>query len=121
MILITKIFKFDAAHTLPQYDGKCRNLHGHAYKLEVTVAGSIQRGNSSEYGMIMDFSRLKEIVKEHVIDKLDHSYLNDIPGLYPTAELMLEWICEQLHSCRLNIVRVRLRETDTSYVEWRKN
>lgn len=84
MLTITKIFEFEASHFLPNYEGACHNLHGHSYKLEVTVNGTID----DETGMIMDFKVLKDIVNKVVINKYDHSYLNDF-FKNPTAENIL--------------------------------
>jgi len=120
MISITKIFKFDAAHYLPNYDGCCKNLHGHSFRLEIEIIGSIQKEGSKQ-GMIYDFSDLKNLVNEHIIDKMDHKLLNDIfPN--PTAENMLEYITTYLMGVMDNnliLTRVRLWETDTSYAEWK--
>ena len=79
MILI-KEFEFDAAHYLPEYNGKCEKLHGHTYKLVVKIDGT-----PDKEGMVIDFVRLKEIVKEAVLNKLDHSCINDILP-QPSAE-----------------------------------
>lgn len=76
----SKIFKFDAAHNLTKYHGKCERLHGHTYKLVVTVKGKLD-----EQDMVIDFALLKDIVQKEVIDILDHAYLNDIIE-NPTAE-----------------------------------
>ena len=74
MIRITKEFKFEMAHALHGYDGLCKNIHGHSYKLWVTVKGKVRNENGHvKDGMIMDFSALKEIVKSEIIDKYDHS------------------------------------------------
>ena len=124
MISICKKFEFTAAYRLMYHDGKCHNLHGHTYQLEVEVTGSVC-GEGPKFGMIMDFSSLKEIVNEEIIDRLDHTDLNEsLPtGVYPTAEAMVEWMSRVLqgrllHS-NINLIRVRLYETPTSYAEWR--
>ena len=74
MIRITKEFKFEMAHALHGYDGLCKNIHGHSYKLFVTVKGKIknEKGNTKD-GMVLDFTSLKDIVKKHIILKYDHS------------------------------------------------
>lgn len=119
MVTVTKRFTFEASHCLPDYDGKCSKLHGHSYKLEVTVAGEIQK-EGSERGMVMDFKRLKQIVKETVIDKYDHENLNDHFD-YPTAELMVHKIGQDIYS-RLPkgvmLYNVRLWETEDSYADF---
>lgn len=89
-MFVTKIFTFDAAHKLTNYYGKCERLHGHTYKLEVTLEGDVQSN-----GMVIDFVVLKRIVKKHVLNKLDHQYLNDVLE-NPSAERVVLWIWEQL-------------------------
>ena len=111
---VGKTFTFDAAHRLPEYDGKCQNLHGHTYTVEIVLAGCVRDG-----GMVLDFSRLKDIVDARVISVLDHAYLNDVPGLkVPTAENICSWIWVQLHACkelRFKLRSVKVWETPTSY------
>lgn len=115
-IKATKIFTFDSAHKLDDYEGKCRHLHGHTYRLEVTVMGAL-----SENGMVFDFSKLKQVVSDRVVSKLDHKYLNDLFDFNPTSENIAVWIFEQIAdnfettSCRLEVIR--LWETTTSFVE----
>ena len=73
-IRITKQFTFETGHALYGYDGKCKNVHGHSYKLSVTVIGSpISDVNNVKYGMVIDFTDLKKIVKEEVVDQFDHA------------------------------------------------
>ncbi|MBT1247583.1 MULTISPECIES: 6-carboxytetrahydropterin synthase QueD [unclassified Thermosipho (in: thermotogales)] len=119
MLLITKEFTFDAAHNLVKYHGKCERLHGHTYKLIVTVAGE-----KDEEGMVIDFIELKNIVKENVLNILDHSYINDIIE-QPSAENIAEWIwerlTEKLKTDRYFLYEVKLYETPTSYVTLRRN
>ena len=90
MFFITKEFTFDAAHNLTMYHGKCEKLHGHTYKLQVTVAGEKQ-----EEDMVIDFLKMKEIVRDEVLSVLDHSYINDVLS-QPTAENIAEWIFNKL-------------------------
>jgi len=108
---VTKIFTFDAAHRLQYYNGLCKNLHGHTYKLEVTC-----RGCGLTNGMLIDFASLKQIVQDKIISKLDHTYLNDVFSFEPTAENMADWILKELRQ-HLPIYSVRLYETPTSYAE----
>ncbi len=89
-MLLSRDFTFDAAHFLTRYHGKCEHLHGHTYKLRVTVEGGIQ-----ENGLVLDFGILKKIVKEKILDKYDHRSLNDFFE-NPTAELVLKKIWEEL-------------------------
>ena len=116
MITITKIFEFAAAHQLPHHKGLCKNIHGHTYILHVEVGGTIYSAGSSE-GMIMDFGDLKRIVNEEIINKLDHSYLNDLFE-NPTAEMMVDWMSRVLKN-KLELYRLRLYETPTSFAEWK--
>lgn len=90
-IKIGKEFSFAGAHKLPNHKGLCKNLHGHEWKLRITIKKRVNK----KTGMVMDFSDLKKIVKEHVISKLDHSYLNDTLK-NPTAENLLMWIWDRL-------------------------
>ena len=76
MITITKIFEFAAGHHLPHHKGLCKGQHGHNYFLYVEVGRDIIK-DGPQTGMIMDFGVLKSIVKKEILDKLDHSYLND--------------------------------------------
>jgi len=87
---VTKQFDFEAAHFLTKYHGKCERLHGHSYKLFVTVEGPLQ-----ENGMVIDFVILKKIVKERIIEKFDHQSLNDFFE-NPTAENVVVWIWNEL-------------------------
>lgn len=116
MITVTKIFSFAAAHYLPNHLGLCKNLHGHNYKLEITVGKEKLNSNS----MIIDFGKLKEIVNKEIIEKYDHSYLNEF-FLVPTAEEMvivfyrkLQTIFEELF---ISLVSVKLWETDSCFAE----
>jgi 6-pyruvoyltetrahydropterin/6-carboxytetrahydropterin synthase len=119
-IRITKIFTFDSAHQLEDYAGKCRQLHGHTYKLEVTV-----KGEMGESGMVFDFSILKKVVTERVISQLDHKYLNEVFDFNPTSENMVVWIFEQIDGCFEGqpcvLDGVKLWETATSYAELRRS
>lgn len=96
-IYITKIFTFAAAHFLTKYHGKCENLHGHNYKLEITVKGPV-----FENGLLVDFSILKKIVKEKILNKLDHRNLNDFfPN--PSAENIAIWIWNELKNMQAHL------------------
>ncbi|WP_096435234.1 6-carboxytetrahydropterin synthase QueD [Alteribacter populi] len=89
---ITKEFTFDAAHHLHCYEGKCKNLHGHTYKLVITVSGYV-----NDVGISVDFGDVKRIYEETIKAKLDHRYLNEVlPNMNTTAENMIVWIWEQL-------------------------
>lgn len=108
-MLVCKEFTFEAAHKLLNYKGKCANLHGHTYKLQITVSGPVKKD-----GMVMDFTELNKIVETAVLKKLDHSYLNEIIK-QPTAENISIWIWDQLKK-PLRMYQITLWETPTSYV-----
>ena len=111
-MLLSKEFIFDAAHNLPKYHGKCEKLHGHTYKLKVVL-----EGKPDSEGMIMDFLEVSKIVKENVISKLDHSYLNEIIS-QPTAENIALWIWNEIEDKlkreNCSLYEVHVWETATS-------
>lgn len=113
-MLLTKDFKFDAAHNLIHYHGKCEKLHGHTYKLRVVL-----EGQPDSEGMIMDFVELSSIVKEKIISRLDHSYINEIIS-QPSAENIALWVWSELEkfltreNCKL--YEIHIWETATSRV-----
>ncbi|KUO95974.1 6-carboxytetrahydropterin synthase QueD [Ferroacidibacillus organovorans] len=118
-VTITKEFTFDAAHHLYAYKGKCANLHGHTYRLVVSVSDVLD-----EIGLSIDFGDVKALVKTHVVDRLDHTYLNEVlPPMNTTAENMIVWMFEEieraLHAFRetARVERLTLYETPTSSVE----
>ncbi|MBQ9527728.1 MAG: 6-carboxytetrahydropterin synthase QueD [Fretibacterium sp.] len=102
-MLLRKEFTFDAAHNLVHYHGKCERLHGHTYRAAVVL-----KGTPDDEGMVIDFCELSEIIKERVLSKLDHSYLNDIIP-QPTAENIALWIGAQIGSA-LSCPNARLYE-----------
>ena len=105
-MLLRKEFTFDAAHNLVRYHGKCEALHGHTYRIAVVLEGI-----PDEEGMIMDFTDLSDIVKERVVSRLDHSYINDIIE-QPTSENIAHWIWDRIETdvrrqnCELSSVEV---------------
>src|SRR5712692_11421491 len=119
--LITKIFRFESAHHLPGHRGKCARLHGHSYRLEVTIRGLIKDASGeSDHGMVMDFADLSQIVKNSVIERLDHQDLNTVIELHTTAENLVHWIWDELIASGLAealLYRIRLWETDSCFVE----
>ena len=129
---VTRRFEFCAAHFLPDYEGKCKDLHGHNYVLEVEVGHDIQnhydtpqrQDNWSYEGTIVDFSELKHFVEVHVIDHIDHKVLNDVFSdsyMPPTAENMCRWIwdCLDDYQFKGKIQRIRVWETSNCYAELR--
>lgn len=76
MLTITRKLEFDAGHRIPDHKSQCRNLHGHRYTLEITLVGEVIREEgSSDQGMIMDFSDVKALAKQHLVDVWDHAFL----------------------------------------------
>ena len=89
-IRITKQFTFETGHALYGYDGKCKNVHGHSYKLSVTIIGKpITDTSNVKFGMVIDFSDLKKIVKEEIVDIFDHAtvFNQNTPHIELAAEL----------------------------------
>lgn len=121
---VTKIWTFDAAHRIPNHGGKCKNLHGHTYKLEVTVEGAVVNDvDAPDDGMVLDFDVLSAIWKAHLEPQLDHRYLNEsLPHVDPpTAERLASWAAYEftghLPNHRVRLVSLRLWETPTAYAE----
>ena len=121
MLTVTKRFRFEAAHSLPYYEGACHELHGHSYQLEVTVQGDLNKDSTDpKCGMVIDFKDLKKIVKEVVIDRYDHNYLNQSFS-NPTAENMVIKIAFDIMASlpdNVMLVSCKLWETEDSYAEY---
>lgn len=140
-IRITKEFTFETSHMLKDYDGLCRNIHGHSYKLLVTLSGQPLKDTASpKKGMVIDFGDLKDIITKEIIDKFDHSLLvnEDIPAeqkekittvterviflkYQPTCENMVsDFVVKIIDKLPegVSLQRLRLYETHTSYAEW---
>lgn len=138
---VTKLFTFEMAHALLGYDGDCRNIHGHSYRLQVTVRGQpLSAPDHPKDGMVMDFGDLKKLVNREVIDRLDHALvLNEktaealvallkqhfekivLTPFQPTCENLLLDIVARLRNRlprELELFRVILHETATAYAEW---
>ena len=122
-IRATKIFTFDAAHCLPGHKGKCANMHGHTYRLEVTVArnGDSVLTDDSGDGMVIDFGDLKQIVNEEIIDKVDHKLLNEVFPFRTTSENMARHFYglmeKRLSPQGVSVEKITLWESPTSCVE----
>lgn len=122
-VYVTKEFEFEAAHHLLNYEGACARVHGHSYKLQVTVSGEVYIVgllNASDH-MVFDFKELKKIVEEKIIRTHDHADLNE---LYenPTAEVMVVKMYGEIHKALprdVHIESVKLWETSTSFAEYR--
>lgn len=102
---LTCTFRFAASHFLTKYHGKCENLHGHNYKICVTIEDDVK-----DDGMVMDFKIIKETVKEKVIDRLDHTHLNDFLD-NPSAENLSIWIWDELKEI-LPLKQIQVYETE---------
>ena len=114
---LTKLFKFEAAHKLPEYVGKCAHLHGHSYKLKVTVTAPRSKMQAS--GVVVDFDIIKLAVNSAVVDVYDHKYLNDFFQM-PTAENMIAQMHDDVVKALndlgygwVHVARLELWETDT--------
>jgi len=141
-IRITKQFSFETGHALYGYDGLCRNVHGHSYKLHVTVIGTpISDTSHVKFGMVIDFGDLKKIVKSKIVDVFDHATvfnkntphvelakeLEDrghdvlLVNYQPTSEMMIidfaETIKKELPP-HIQLHSLKLQETDSSYAQW---
>jgi 6-pyruvoyltetrahydropterin/6-carboxytetrahydropterin synthase len=141
-IRITKQFNFETGHALYGYDGKCKNVHGHSYKLSVTVIGQpIADSSQVKYGMVIDFSDLKKIVKEEVVDVFDHAtvFNQNTPHVelakelkqrdhhvilvdyQPTSEMMVIDFAAKIKARlpeNIDLFSLRLQETESSFAEW---
>ncbi|KIX20768.1 6-pyruvoyl tetrahydropterin synthase [Flavobacterium sp. 316] len=141
-IRITKQFSFETGHALYGYDGKCKNVHGHSYKLSVTVIGTpIADKSNVKYGMVIDFGDLKKIVKEEIVDLFDHAtvFNKNTPHIelakeledrghhvilveyQPTSENMVIDFAEKIKSRlpkEIKLFSLKLQETETSFAEW---
>ena len=141
-IRLTKEFTFEAAHSLEGYDGACREIHGHSYRLMVTIKGEPSTdAYDPKQGMVMDFGLLKRIVNEQIVNRLDHAFImrrteqgvelrQMLEPMYsnivlvdyqPTCENMLADFAARLQQALpsgVELHSLRLHETATSYAEW---
>ena len=121
LAILTKAVQFEAAHCLPGHQGKCAQLHGHSYRLEVSLRGPLKQApGMSDDGMVMDLQDLSEIIKHAVLARLDHRYLNEVMEERTTAENVAHWIWDALLQAGLPDVllyRVCLWETAQGRVE----
>jgi 6-pyruvoyltetrahydropterin/6-carboxytetrahydropterin synthase len=141
-IRITKQFSFETGHALYGYDGKCKNVHGHSYKLSVTVIGKPLTDSSNvKYGMVIDFSDLKKIVREEIVDVFDHAtvFNKNTPHIelakelssrdhhvilvdyQPTSENMVIDFAKKISNRlpdTIKLFSLKLQETETSFAEW---
>lgn len=141
-IRITKQFSFETGHALYGYDGKCKNVHGHSYRLDVTVIGKpISDNTNVKYGMVIDFGDLKKIVKEEIVDVFDHATVFNkntphvelakelenrdhnvlLVNYQPTSEMMVIDFAEKIKKRlpkNIKLFSLKLQETATSFAEW---
>ena len=141
-IRITKIFNFETGHALYGYDGKCKNIHGHSYKLAVTVIGTpIDDMNNVKNGMVIDFGDLKKIVNEEIVDVFDHTTIFNkntphaklgetlkneghkviLVDYQPSSEMMIIDFAKKIKSklpANVELAALKLHETENSYAEW---
>ncbi|MBE7629410.1 6-pyruvoyl trahydropterin synthase family protein [Tenacibaculum piscium] len=141
-IRITKQFTFETGHALYGYDGKCKNVHGHSYKLFVTVTGQpISDSSNVKFGMVIDFGDLKKIVKEEIVDIFDHAtvFNQNTPHIelakelkdrghhvilvdyQPTSEMMAIDFAKKIKDRlpeNIKLHAIKLQETDSSFAEW---
>ncbi len=141
VIRITKKFHFEAAHALWNYNGLCRNIHGHSYKLYVTLIGQPNKNKKSPgFGMIMDFGKLKSLINNEIVNVFDHSLIiykeaeNDIirtvsqmhnrllvVDYQPTCENMTADFANRIIKVLpkdIKLYSLRLYETATAFCEW---
>ena len=140
-IRVTKRFHFEMAHTLYEYDGLCKNIHGHSYNLEVTIIGEPKKqpGHPKD-GMVLDFSQLKSLVKTEIVNRFDHALMINklvpeeqqellkqttdrviLVDFQPTSENIVAFIAEILQQhlpTNVSLFSIRLYETVTSFAEW---
>jgi 6-pyruvoyltetrahydropterin/6-carboxytetrahydropterin synthase len=143
-MLITRRLEFDAGHRIPNHNSQCKHLHGHRYAIEITLSGDIiATEGASEQGMVMDFSDVKRIAKEKVVDAWDHAFLvyrgdsavcdflASMPGhktvvldVVPTAEHLAQAAFDILNAAyrdmygnNLRLERVRLYETPNNWAD----
>ncbi|AEC16577.1 6-pyruvoyl tetrahydropterin synthase [Gallibacterium anatis UMN179] len=136
---VAKEFSFDMAHLLDGHDGKCQNLHGHTYKLQVIVSGETE-DNGAKKGMVIDFADLKRAVNELIISPMDHAFIYDQSSeretkiaqllqqlnsktfalpMRSTAENLAQFIFQRLQeNVGFHLHSVRLWETPTSFAEY---
>lgn len=141
-IRITKEFSFEMSHALEGYDGACKQVHGHSYRLFMTVAGTpVDDPQSPKYGMVMDFGDLKRIVRRTIVDRYDHAFVIrrtdanavlieamrthfgkiEAVDYQPTCENMIARFADALQPelpAGISLHSLRLHETATSFAEW---
>jgi 6-pyruvoyltetrahydropterin/6-carboxytetrahydropterin synthase len=120
MYEVTIIKSFSAAHLLAEIGGKCEELHGHNFKVEVTVAAK----QLNSQGLLIDFRFLKKVLGE-ILDDIDHKHLNSLTsfsGINPSAENIAKYICEKMEvkvkMAKVNVVRIKIWESENASVTY---
>jgi len=146
-MFITRRLEFDAGHRIPDHKSQCRHLHGHRYTIEITLSGSvIDKSGDAANGMVMDFSQVKDLAKQHLVDAWDHAFLafsgdkaivdflNSLPDhktvildRVPTAENLariafecLDAVYRDTYGNQLQLHQVRLYETPNCWADARR-
>lgn len=138
-IRLTKEFRFEMSHALDQYQGLCRNLHGHSYKLFITVIGEyVKNPQNNSSGMVLDFKKVKELVENSIINDFDHTVVLDknskfakalketdtkmiIFDCQPTCENLIMEFHDRITKVLpegIKLAKIKLYETETSFAEW---
>ena len=146
-MFITRRLEFDAGHRIPDHKSQCRHLHGHRYTIEITLSGNvIDKSGDAANGMVMDFSQVKDLAKQHLVDAWDHAFLaftgdkaivdflNSLPDQktvildrVPTAENLariafecLDAVYRDTYGNQLQLDQVRLYETPNCWADARR-
>jgi 6-pyruvoyltetrahydropterin/6-carboxytetrahydropterin synthase len=119
MWVLEKKFTFEAAHKLPNHDGKCARLHGHSWVGVVRVVGTALKKVGPKSGMVMDYASIKSVLQPIIDEYLDHRYLNETLGKdadieNPTSEEIARWLYEKLWGIIPGVESVTIEETCTS-------
>ncbi|MEE3085820.1 MAG: 6-carboxytetrahydropterin synthase [Bacteroidota bacterium] len=141
-VRVTKQFKFETGHAIYGYDGLCKNVHGHSFKLDVTIVGQpINDPDHVKNGMVIDFGDLKTIVNKEIVQPFDHATVLNVKsphkeiademegrghkilrvGYKPTCEMMIIDFASKLKAKlpnHLKLYSLKLRETETAFAEW---
>ena len=144
MLTITRKLEFDAGHRIPDHNSQCRNLHGHRYTLEITLTGQVvEHDGYADNGMIMDFSDVKALAKENLVDLWDHAFLvyekdvkvkefleslpnhktvvlNRVPTVENLAKIafdILKTVYQDRYSTGLSLSKIKLFETPNCWAE----
>jgi len=115
---LTQQYGFEAAHRLPMVpsDHKCARVHGHSFRIDVTVAGAIDE----HMGWLLDFGDVSQVVEPLLLGELDHRTLNDVPGLEnPTSERLCGWLWERLRPRLPALAAITVHETCTARCTYR--